>query len=156
MEKPRMNTIEGDLIALSLAGHFDVIVHGCNCFCTMGAGIARAIQDEFPEAYAADLVTIKGDRNKLGNFSFATVKRSGHEITILNGYTQFHFHGDSVLVDYDNVRELFAKVKSQYAGKRIGYPKIGSGLAGGDWELVSGIIEEELAGEDHTLVLYVP
>ena len=156
MEKIRMNTIEGDLIALSLEGHFDVIVHGCNCFCTMGAGIARAIQDEFPEAYAADLVTIKGDRNKLGNFSFATVKRSDHEITIINGYTQFHFHGDSVLVDYNSVRELFTKIKQQYSGKRIGYPKIGSGLAGGDWEVISQIIEEELAGEDHTLILYVP
>lgn len=151
-----MKTIDGDLIAFSLEGHFDVIVHGCNCFCTMGAGIARVIQDEFPEAYAADLVTIKGDRNKLGDFSFATVKRGTCEITIVNGYTQFHFHGDSVLVDYDSVRTLFAKIKKQYSGKRIGYPKIGAGLASGDWNKISKIIEEELAGEDHTVVIYSP
>jgi O-acetyl-ADP-ribose deacetylase (regulator of RNase III) len=151
-----MKTIEGDLITLALEGQFDVIVHGCNCFCTMGAGVARAIQDEFPEAYAADLITIKGDRNKLGDFSFATVKRDGREITIVNGYTQFHFHGDSVLVDYDAVQNLFKKVKQQFSGKRIGYPKIGSGLAGGDWERISRIIDLQLAGEDHSLVLYVP
>jgi O-acetyl-ADP-ribose deacetylase (regulator of RNase III) len=122
----------------------------------MGAGIARVIQEEFPEAYAADLVTIKGDRNKLGNFSFATVKRNKHEITIVNGYTQFHFHGDSVLVDYDAVQSLFKKVKQQYSGKRIGYPKIGAGLAGGDWERISRIIDQELAEENHSLVIYVP
>ncbi len=151
-----MKTIEGDLITLALEGQFDVIVHGCNCFCTMGAGIARAIQEEFPEAYAADLITIKGDRNKLGDFSFATVKRDDKEITIVNGYTQFHFQGDSVLVDYDAVHNLFKKIKQQFSGKRIGYPKIGAGLADGDWERISRIIDEELAGEDHTLVLYVP
>lgn len=151
-----MNTVEGDLITLALEGHFDVIIHGCNCFCTMGAGVARAIQDEFPEAYAADLVTIKGDRNKLGDYSYATVKRGEHEITIINGYTQFNFHGDSVLVDYDAVRKLFAKVKQHYSGMRIGYPKIGAGLAGGDWEELSPIINDTLRGEDHSLVLYAP
>jgi O-acetyl-ADP-ribose deacetylase (regulator of RNase III) len=151
-----MKIVEGDLITFALEGQFDVIVHGCNCFCTMGAGIARVIQEEFPEAYAADLVTIKGDRNKLGNFSFATVKRNKHEITIVNGYTQFHFHGDSVLVDYDAVQSLFKKVKQQYSGKRIGYPKIGAGLAGGDWPRISRIIDRELAEEDHSLVIYVP
>ncbi|MFW2365793.1 MAG: phosphatase [Desulforhopalus sp.] len=151
-----MNIIEGDLIALALAGRFDVIVHGCNCFCTMGAGIARVVQDEFPEAYAADLVTVKGDRNKLGDYSFAEVKREQHEITIVNGYTQFHYQGDTVLVDYDAVEKLFTKIKQQFSGKRIGYPKIGAGLAGGDWDRISMIIDDKLAGEDHHLVLYVP
>ena len=151
-----MNTVQGDLLVLALDGRFDVIIHGCNCYCTMGGGIARVIQEEFPEAYAADLVTIKGDRNKLGDFSFATVKRNDREITIVNGYTQFHFHGADVLVDYDAVRRLFAKIKKRFSGRRIGYPKIGSGLAGGDWERLAEIIDEELAGEDHTLVLYAP
>jgi O-acetyl-ADP-ribose deacetylase (regulator of RNase III) len=151
-----MNMIEGDLISLALEGRFDVIVHGCNCFCTMGAGIARAIQEEFPEAYAADMVTIKGDRGKLGDFSFATVKRAGHEITIVNGYTQFQYYGQSVLVDYQAIRQLFQKIRHQFSGKKIGYPKIGAGLAGGDWARIAEIIDRELADEDHCLVMYVP
>jgi O-acetyl-ADP-ribose deacetylase (regulator of RNase III) len=149
-----MDTVQGDIVDLALQGRFEVIVHGCNCFCSMGAGVARVIQEEFPEAYAADLVTVKGDRNKLGDFSSATVMRKDREITIVNGYTQFHFHGDDVLVDYEALRRLFARVKKQFSGKRIGYPKIGAGLAGGDWERISAIIDEELDGEDHSLVLY--
>jgi len=43
-------------------------------------------------------------------------------------------------------------VKAQFSGKRIAYPKIGAGLAGGDWDIIRGIIDEELAGEDHTYV----
>ncbi len=148
-----MITIEGDLILMALDGQFDVIIHGCNCFCTMGAGVARLIQKEFPEAYAADLVTIKGDRNKLGDFSHATVKRDDHQITVINGYTQFHYHGDGVLVDYEAIRKLFSAVREKFPDKRVGYPKIGAGLAGGDWSRIVAIIDEELQGKDHTLVV---
>lgn len=45
-----MNQITGDLLDLAEQGHFDVILHGCNCQCTMGAGIALAIKRRFPEA----------------------------------------------------------------------------------------------------------
>ncbi len=47
-------------------------------------------------------------------------------------------------------------IKKQYPGRRIGLPKIGAGLAGGDWPTIAAIIEEELAGEEVTLVEYQP
>ena len=56
-----MKYIKGDLIKLALIGNFEVIAHGCNCMCTMGAGIAKTIKSEFPEAYQADCATEKGD-----------------------------------------------------------------------------------------------
>jgi O-acetyl-ADP-ribose deacetylase (regulator of RNase III) len=118
-----MKTVRGDLLKLTLEGRFDVIVHGCNCQCAMGAGIARAIKDTFPEAYAADRSTAKGDRAKLGTISHATVERNGHTITIVNGYTQFHWRGSDVLADYDAIRSVMNRVKSEFSGKRIGYPK---------------------------------
>ncbi len=43
-----MQVIKGDLIQLALAKRFDVIIHGCNCHCEMGAGIARVIKKSFP------------------------------------------------------------------------------------------------------------
>jgi O-acetyl-ADP-ribose deacetylase (regulator of RNase III) len=147
-----MKTVRGDLIKLALEGSFDVIIHGCNCFCTMGAGIARAIRDEFPEAAAADAATLAGDRAKLGTITTATVRRGAHEITVVNGYTQFHYHGAGTLVDYEAVRSVMRAAVRQFAGRRIGYPKIGAGLARGDWDAIAAIIDEELAGEDHTLV----
>ena len=44
-------------------------------------------------------------------------------------------------------------IKQHYAGQRIGLPKIGAGLAGGDWEVIEKIIEEELAGENVSIVV---
>ncbi len=58
--------------------------------------------------------------------------------------------------NYEAIRSVFKKLKSNYSGKRIGYPKIGAGLAGGDWEKISKIIDEELFNEDHTLVEFAP
>ena len=148
-----MKTISGNLIELTVAGHFDVIVQGCNCWHTMGSGVARAIRSQFPQAYIADLRTAYGDPNKLGTTSEAEVTIAGCRVVIVNAYTQFRFGTDRRHVDYDAVHKCFADVKRKHAGLRIGYPKIGAGLAGGDWEIISAIIDEELAGEDHTLVV---
>ena len=78
-----MKVVEGDLLKLAIEGVFDVIVHGCNCQCVMGAGIAKAIKKVFPDAYAADRETAKGEREKLGTISSAKVTRGGREITVV-------------------------------------------------------------------------
>jgi O-acetyl-ADP-ribose deacetylase (regulator of RNase III) len=147
-----MKVTRGDLLQLALAGEFDVIVHGCNCQCQMGKGIALSIKQRFPEAYEADLRTPKGDRAKLGTISFAEIDCPPARFVIVNAYTQFHWRGDGVLVDYDAIRSAFRVIKQQFSGRRIGYPKIGAGLAHGDWSVIALIIDEELVGEDHTLV----
>lgn len=150
-----MKTIKGDLIKLALEGEFDVIIHGCNCFCTMGAGIAKLIKNQFPKAYAADLDTNKGDKSKLGTYSSNTYNSSDkHELIIINAYTQYHWKGSGNKVDYKAIETIFSQIKTDYSGLRIGYPLIGAGLGGGDWETISKIIEAELTGEDHTLVLF--
>lgn len=150
-----MNVVGGDLLQFALAGRFDVILHGCNCQCAMGKGIALSIKNQFPEAYAADLATVKGDRNKLGTITIAQIERPEVRFAIVNAYTQFHYRGDGMLADYDAIRAALKLVKTKFGGKRIGYPRIGAGLAKGDWTVISRIIDEELAGEDHTLVEYV-
>jgi O-acetyl-ADP-ribose deacetylase (regulator of RNase III) len=150
-----MNTLRGDLIELAKAGTFDVIIQGCNCQCRMGRGIALTIKQQFPEAYLADCQTETGDRGKLGNFTSVQIDRDGFNFTIVNGYTQFDWQGEGVLADYDAIRSVFRRVKQQFKGQRIGYPKIGAGLARGDWQVISQIIEEELVGETHTYVEFI-
>lgn len=148
-----MKKIYGDLIELAKQGKFEVIVHGCNCFCTMGAGIAKQIAREFPQAVDIDRESGYGVESKLGDFSYVQVARGRNKIIIVNGYTQYNYIGTKPLVRYDSVRSVFKKVKDLFSGFTIGYPKIGTGLAGGNWNIISKIIDEELKGEDHTLVL---
>ena len=147
-----MKIVNGDLIKLALNGEFDVIIHGCNCFNTMGAGIAKQIKNQFPEAYAVDCTTLKGDKNKLGTITIANIERNNIKFDIVNGYTQYSFGYSTA--NYNAIRLVMQRVKYLYSGKRIGYPLIGAGLAGGDWNIISSIINNELQDEDHTCVKY--
>jgi len=155
-----MKVVKGDLIKLVKGGHFDVIVQGCNCQNTMGKGIAKQIKAEFPEAYEADCKTISGDKSKLGSFSHADIFREdGTYFVVINAYTQYDYRPTYVddgisRVNYDAIRQVFKVINFMFKpiNFRIGYPKIGCGLAGGDWDIVSKIIDEELEGCDHTLV----
>ena len=135
-----MMLVYGDLIDLAKKGEFDVIVHGANCFNTMGGGIAKQIRDQFPEAYAADCATRKGDRAKLGQYTFATV----NNLTIINAYTQYDFnrYGKSAdLFDYEAFAYILNDLVPAYPGKRFGFPLIGTGLAGGDPIIIIEMLE---------------
>ncbi|MGB3313837.1 MAG: macro domain-containing protein [Albidovulum sp.] len=148
-----MDRREGDLIKLALAGEFDVIVHGCNCFHTMGAGIARVIRDRFPEAYQADKTTVHGTRDKLGTISTALITRADARFNIVNAYTQHHWKGAGVKAEYPAIKSCFEAIARDFNGARIGYPLIGAGLARGDWSVIEPIIDTALAGQRHTLVV---
>ena len=150
-----MQIEQGDLVQKAKAGEFDVIVHGCNCFCTMGAGIAKTIKQVFPAAYQADLATVASDEKKLGSYSMAVVGVGGRTLVIINAYTQYQWRGPGRKADYEAIRQVFRRVKQNFTGKRIGYPAIGAGLAGGEWALIAAIIEAELAGENHVFVEWV-
>ncbi|MEO1437216.1 MAG: phosphatase [Bacteroidota bacterium] len=151
-----MKTVSGNLITLAQDGQFDVIIHGCNCFVTMGAGIAKGIRLTFPAAWAADQATEVGDRDKLGTITWADVPTEHGVLHVINAYTQYHYKGPGPKVDYEALRSCFRAVKTTFSGLRIGYPMIGAGLAGGDWSIISAIISEELDGEDHTFVVFDP
>lgn len=118
----------------------------------MGKGIALSIKQQFSEAYQADLATTKGDPAKLGTISVAAIDRPQASFAVVNGYTQLHWRGSGVKADYEAIGSVMRAVKKQFSGKRIAYPKIGAGLAGGDWDRIAAIINRELDGEDHTYV----
>lgn len=147
-----ITTIKGDLIKIAKEGGFDVIAHGCNCHCTMGAGIAKAIRSAFPFAYEADCMTQKGDRTKLGSCSSAECTTDHGKLVVINAYTQYDWRGDGCKADYDAIRSCMRWIAQRFSGKRIGLPRIGAGLAGGDWNTIRTIISEELKNETITVV----
>lgn len=119
-----------------------IIVHGCNCMCTMGAGIARQIREQFPAAYQADQKTLWGDKNKLGSFTYAFEERAnGDKVAIVNAYTQYIYTRTEVDLDYDALRLVMVRICEYFPQKIIAMPRIGCGLAGGDWEKVRTILD---------------
>lgn len=141
-----IQTIKGDLVRQ--AAQFNVIVHGCNCFCTMESGIAPQIKAKWPEAYAVDCKTEKGNKSKLGTISHTNQTKP----IIVNAYTQYKYGRLGRHCDYNALRSCMKEIRTKFAGKKIGMPKIGAGLAGGDWNIIQRIIFEELNKEDITIV----
>ncbi len=146
-----MKSIEGDLLELARRKTFDVVVHGCNCYHRMDAGIARQVHIEYPGAYEADCETPLGDVSKLGTLShYAT----GDGFIIVNAYTQHGYGWGRKHLNENALWNCFLRIKNIYAGMKIGYPLIGAGLARGDWNVIAPLIDKALEGEDHTLVVF--
>ncbi|MCP4341343.1 MAG: phosphatase [Desulfobulbaceae bacterium] len=150
-----MEVIKGDLLKFADEGLFDVIIHGCNCFRTMGAGIAKSIKEKYPQAYLEDYNSLLPPIKKLGKITSVYVDG----LYVVNAYTQYHFattrsYGGYKVrqAHYEAIARAFEQIKLNFAGMRIGYPMIGAGLAGGDWRIISTIIDCALEGEDHILV----
>ena len=146
----------GDLIRDS--EQYEVIVHGANCFCTMGAGIAAGIAKVFPQAKQADDDTPKGEKKKMGTISYAEIDG----LVVVNAYTQFGYGKteskktaqETAKIREWCIRKSMKALKEQFGGKRIAMPLIGSDLAGGDWKRIEKIIWQELLGENVTIIIW--
>ncbi len=164
--------IDGDLIELALAGSFDVIAHGCNCFCMQGAGIAKQMSKTFNTLdFALELPILKGNMLKLGDIDFEEVLKTKDgnimleklydvpqpsmdwnfpPLTVVNAYTQYE---PGANLDYEALTLCLRKINHKFKNKHIGLPGfIGGGIAGGDNDIIRNIIKKELADCDVTIV----
>ena len=119
-----------------------IIAHGCNCFNTMNSGIAKAIRAKHPRVYEVDSITNKGDKQKLGHYTLCTLP----ELVVFNLYTQYRYGRDKVHLDYGALGKALTHMKiwldahDPQQQETVGLPRIGCGLAGGEWGRVEAII----------------
>lgn len=122
-----------------------IIVHGCNMQGKMGGGIALQVKNLYPEAYRAYREAYERGELVLGSITTAEVAPNK---IIVNAVTQEHYGWATRrrFVDYRAMRECFEKV-NELALKRnldVHFPLIGAGLANGNWDIISTIIDETL------------
>ncbi len=145
--------IEGDLIELTLANTFNVIVHGCNCFCIQGKGIALQMRNTFDtHKYPLERIEEKGNINKLGLIDCRLYYKGDCCVQVVNAYTQYE---PGKNLDYEALTLCLRKINHEFRGHHIGLPRIGCGIAGGNWVAVKKIIEKELIDCDVTIINYV-
>ncbi len=153
-----MEIIKGNLITLAQACEFDVIAHGCNCFCTMGAGIAPQMAKAFgANQFHLENEMQRGVYNKLGQIDFAKIPIGDNELVVVNAYTQFgfgrnHKNGSQTPLDYVALEMCMKKINHYFKGKHVGLPWIGCGLAGGDKNKVADILKRTLTDVKLTIV----
>jgi O-acetyl-ADP-ribose deacetylase (regulator of RNase III) len=133
---------QGDLFATDIK----YILHGCNSKGVMGSGVAKAVRNIYPDAYDAYTIWCsKGFR--LGTSLLVHTK----DKTIINAVTQQSYGRVSIQtsnnpvrhVSYDAVSDIFKQLETLIPSSVVAMPKIGSALGGGDWSVLSAIIESE-------------
>lgn len=127
-----------------------VIIHGCNAQGKFASGFAGAVRERHPFAYEAYMETARTSKLILGSIIWA----SEGNLSIANAITQQHYGRDGKqYVSYDAIRLAMETINlaaqdgipfsvNRNGFDRIAMPLIGASLGGGDWNVISEIIEK--------------
>lgn len=122
----------------ALVGQEMFLLHGCNCFCTMGAGIARQIANRWPGAEEEDNKTKSGDPEKIGTFS---THWTGNKL-IINAYTQFSVSSGNDVFEYTGWKWILESLSKHLIWDTpVAMPLIGAGLARGSWPAIAALMD---------------
>jgi O-acetyl-ADP-ribose deacetylase (regulator of RNase III) len=117
-----------------------IIAHVCNDQGAFGAGVALALRQKYPHV-ARDYFSLR--HYQLGTVQYVS---AGPGLVVANMIAQHGLRSarNPVPLQYDHLRACLISLNAM--ASRLGYtvhmPRIGSGLAGGEWRIIGGIIQD--------------
>jgi O-acetyl-ADP-ribose deacetylase (regulator of RNase III) len=147
-----MKIIKGDITTATE----DIIIHQVNCQNVMGSGVAKALYTKWPKvktdyhSYCDMMNRIASKEDLLGMIVPVEVEANK---TVINCFSQLTFGNDGRQhTDYKAVADCFWKIHCNFPDATIAIPYLyGCGLGGGDWTIVSKIINNMF---DDKVVIY--
>jgi len=166
-----INYVIGDATYQELSSNTTVkiIAHICNDVGAWGKGFVTAISKRWDEPeewyrqwFKKKIVYTNANSEyitfELGNILLVSVD---YDITICNMIAQHDIKSINNIppIRYDALKECLIKLRKYILDRRyksfsVNMPKIGSGLAGGDWNIIEKIIIEELCTYDIKVNVY--
>jgi O-acetyl-ADP-ribose deacetylase (regulator of RNase III) len=135
-----------------------IIVHVCNDIGGWGRGFVVALSKRWPEPEQRYRAWHRGEANEpfvLGEVQFVQVADA---IWVANmiGQRDVRTVGGVPPVRYEAIRKGLRRVaaEARRLGASVHMPRIGCGLAGGKWEEVGKIVEEELVNIGVPVTVY--
>jgi O-acetyl-ADP-ribose deacetylase (regulator of RNase III) len=149
--------ISGDATAPIGGGH-KIIAHICNDIGGWGKGFVVAISRRWPEPDSDYRRWYEErDQNDFGLGAIRVVAVAG-DLAVANmiGQRDIRRRGGSPPIRYDAVRTCLGALResAQSLAATIHMPRIGCGLAGGDWREIEPIIHDELSKYDIAVTVY--
>lgn len=146
---------QGDI----LLSDANIIAHGVNCEGGFGSGIAKQIAQRYPvvrEQYVA--------KHNAGGWTLGEIQKVYYSeppmraVTriVVNCATQQRYGKTDLgpYVSYPAIRTVFKNLMLEFPHDIVSVPKIGAGLAGGNWDIIEKIINEEsVSREVHVYIL---
>ena len=133
------------------------IVHICNDIGAWGAGFVVAVSKRWKDPERLYRQWARRERLKLGEIQPILV---AIDITVINMVGQKDIHPKNGIppIRYSAVRKCLSKV-AEYQQENgslatIHMPRIGAGLAGGNWQTIEDIIKDELVNKGIGVTVY--
>ena len=138
-----------------------LLVHVCNDIGAWGRGFVLGLSQRHTEPERRYKAWVAGQEDlpfELGQVQFVTVTPDlmvanliGQHDIARKGQAQ-----DRPPVRYEAIREGLGRVKTeaQRQGASIHMPRIGAGLAGGNWQVIEQIVDEELVAHGLSVTVY--
>lgn len=130
--------ITGDITQTEL----EYIAHGVNCRNVMGSGVAKALFTKYPK--------VKTKYHEYPNKSLGQIQEVFCEDKlIINCFTQKYYGYDSQrYVNYAAIVECFKRIIEVLPrDSKLAIPKIGCGLAGGNWDFMEQLINDTVGDQ---------
>lgn len=161
MHRYSMNYVSGDIVDFQKEYKIDYIVHQVNCQGRMGSGVAKRIKDEYPIVYENYMKKCNESTPELCYMTIQLVPlydeytEGGWNPQCCNFFSQFNYGYDGKrYTSYDafwNCLNLFKQVVPK--GATVAFPaRIGCGLGGANWTVISQMINEVL-GLDYNIYI---
>lgn len=132
-----INYIKGNLFDTTC----NVIAHGCNAQGVMGSGVAKAVKENYYNAYVEYRNKYLKEGLKIGSVHFVKLDKK----IIANCITQEFYGGNGIYINYQALTKCMWILHNECYKNNwtIAMPMIGAGLGGGDWSNIEKIIENE-------------
>lgn len=130
----------------------DIIIHQVNCQGVMGGGVALQVKNKYPEVFRQYKQYCNMHINNLGDVLVVPVDKSRQ---IANFFAQDQYGYGRCYTSYDAFEKCLLFMKTYYHDYSMAIPYlIGCNRGGGDWQVVSKMIEDILGDCDVTIYRY--
>lgn len=152
----KINYIWGDATEPQGEGNI-IIPHICNDIGVWGAGFVLALSKRWKGPERVYRENHNADRLLLGSVQFVQVEET---IWVANMIAQrdvkSYRRGSGPPIRYDALKDALSVVadKARSLNASVHMPRIGAGLAGGDWQRIELIIEQTLIDEGIDVTVY--
>lgn len=142
-----MISVRGDITTVTSG----IIAHQVNARGVMGSGVAKQLKAKYLDMYLDYAEAISTGELTLGMCQLVQVSRNLY-IANLVGQADYGKDGKQY-TDYTALDSALAQLARMKGSLPVHHPLIGCGLGGGNWDMVSSLIEKNL-GSATTLWIY--
>ena len=159
-KKAALKYVDGDATA-PIGEGYKVIVHCCNDVGGWGAGFVLALSRKNKAPERAYRAWHKSGEAVLGAIQLVPFAPKTRVCNMIGQHTTCPDENGNPPVRYEAIRKGLASLAKelkprwfQPAKGSVHAPKFGSDLAGGDWNVIEGIIKDELVAKGINVTIY--